>query len=147
MNKGDRADLERLLVPWEAERWRVHDLGNKISEARTKGDQRMIALLEGSHKLARMAEAARATELGIGLRALLDVADDADDGAAKDYSDGFLLSRELALPAVAGACVLCDRPVTEAERVTGQASGPRGVVLHDGEVAHAPCFTILSGRA
>lgn len=37
-------------------------------------------------------------------------------------------------------CTLCGTSVPLAERVVGQASGPRGVILHDGEVAHAACL-------
>jgi len=44
-------------------------------------------------------------------------------------------------------CVLCGCDIPWAELVTGQASGPRGVILHDGEVAHARCFQGAKERA
>lgn len=38
------------------------------------------------------------------------------------------------------ACTLCGLDVPGAEAVVGQASGPRGVILHDDEVAHRSCL-------
>lgn len=37
-------------------------------------------------------------------------------------------------------CTLCGGDTYPHERVVGQASGPRGVILHDGEIAHATCL-------
>ena len=42
-------------------------------------------------------------------------------------------------------CTLCGEPTSGAGCVTGQASGPNGVILRDGEVAHAGCLEDVRG--
>lgn len=42
-------------------------------------------------------------------------------------------------------CMLCGCRTTLDNRVVGQASGPRGVILHDDEIAHATCLREVRG--
>lgn len=120
-----RAELQRLIAPAEAAFARANDLDSQArrlhEERGVKAEMYGLSSLRGAHTLALGTARQEAHGVVIGLRRILD-------------REGN------------GPCALCGDQIPLDELVTGQASGPRGVVLHDGEVAHRECFEEAKGR-
>lgn len=96
----------------------------------------LVELLVSAHKAGR----------GDDRRYLLDAGSLADARTADElYRRGPFLGEPVPDPEVRYAprevcCTLCGLVVPPDERVVGQASGPRGVILLDDEVAHQRCL-------
>lgn len=63
-----------------------------------------------------------------------------DDPIVKQLRAPEPMSMSVSVRAPEVCCTLCGLTVALDERVVGQASGPRGVILHDDEVAHQRCL-------
>lgn len=178
IDKGLRDELEKLLAPAEEAFSRAHSARHNAEGVRERGGnpERSVASIADvveldriAHggattrdKIAGMADASAKLALAtarqeahgvvIGLRAILDRSAEEE----KHYTPGPLDFgrrgtmrglRERSL-ATEQPCAFCGLRVAPDEAVSGEIFGPRGIILHDGEVAHAtPCFGDAKARA